>query len=326
MRDALRSLPLAGAALLALLWAGTASAEGPQLLQVTVEAPQPLRVGDHFFLIVVVEHDPGVTFMLPVAGVQVGQLDLLAVEQKTVAAASGRERTTLRLELAAFVTGGLLAGPLALPYTDPEGEGFLDVPPQRVLVSSVLPPQPRLALEGFYDVGPPLAVAGAEAWWLRPAVYGALALGAVGAVGLVLVVARRLPRRVPKPPPPLTPEELVLSELEELSRGELLSAGDAAAHYGRLGTAVRRYLSSRHRFPAMAMTTREIGAAMLARRSDRWQSRLVTGLLEECDAVSFGRYAPAPARAEHDLALAYEVVQMSTRPSEEAAAVPAPGG
>ena len=62
---------------------------------------------------------------------------------------------------------------------------------------------------------------------------------------------------------------------------------------------------------AFAMTTRELGDQILNRGVDRWQARLVSGLLSQCDAVVFAGYRPALERADTDLTAAYEIVEMS---------------
>ena len=56
---------------------------------------------------------------------------------------------------------------------------------------------------------------------------------------------------------------------------------------------------------------------------DRWQARLVAGLLDRCDAAVYARRYPEPASADHDLTLAYEIVELGrpevSVPAEEAA-------
>jgi hypothetical protein len=55
---------------------------------------------------------------------------------------------------------------------------------------------------------------------------------------------------------------------------------------------------------------------MLKRGLDRWQVRVASGLLEQCDSVVYARYRPAAERADADLTAAYEIVEMS-RPEPE---------
>jgi hypothetical protein len=52
---------------------------------------------------------------------------------------------------------------------------------------------------------------------------------------------------------------------------------------------------------------------------------LVSGLLSECDDVVFAGYQPAPERAESDITLAYQIVDMTEQPDRTPAPAPAGG-
>ena len=74
--------------------------------------------------------------------------------------------------------------------------------------------------------------------------------------------------------------------------------------------------TERYGFHAFALTTTELRNEMNRRGIDRWQSRLIDGLLTQCDAAVYARYVPALERAGHDLTAAFEIVEMS-RPQPE---------
>ena len=74
---------------------------------------------------------------------------------------------------------------------------------------------------------------------------------------------------------------------------------------------MRRYLSERYGFPAYAMTRRELQRHMSRSGLDRWPARLTGNLLEQCDAVQFARFAPAPERQDADLTAAYEIIELT---------------
>ncbi len=78
-----------------------------------------------------------------------------------------------------------------------------------------------------------------------------------------------------------------------------------------IAAVVRRYLSERIGFNAHALTTEELERRMTANGVDRWQARLVGGLLERCDAAVYAHRFPDPASADHDLTVAYEIVELS---------------
>ena len=80
---------------------------------------------------------------------------------------------------------------------------------------------------------------------------------------------------------------------------------------------MRSYLTDRFGFPAFALTTTELQERMVRQGLDRWQARLVGGLLNQCDAVVYASYRPARERADADLTAAYEIVEMSRQAEPE---------
>ena len=50
---------------------------------------------------------------------------------------------------------------------------------------------------------------------------------------------------------------------------------------------------------------------MVALGVERWQARLVSGLLDRCDGAVYARRRPDPSSADHDLTVAYEIVELS---------------
>ena len=117
-------------------------------------------------------------------------------------------------------------------------------------------------------------------------------------------------------------------EPEDQARAALDRAGvefaelrDHVSYYAAIALAIRDYLTERYGFPAFALTTGELDHEMQRRGIDRWQTRLVNGLLTQCDASVYARYSPALERADADLTSAYEIVEMnrpSPSPREEA--------
>jgi hypothetical protein len=151
-------------------------------------------------------------------------------------------------------------------------------------------------------------------------IAGAAAL-AVAVLGLVILRLRSRPTPV-APAEPFEPslEAEARAELDRIVAEQYLSRGDYRTHYALIAECVRRYISARYGFQASALTTSELPDRMVRRGAGRWRARLVAGLLTECDSVHYARYIPAPARAEADLQMAYEVVDLAlsreTRPGE----------
>jgi hypothetical protein len=186
----------------------------------------------------------------------------------------------------------VVTGPVATPRALPE---------TLLKVVSSLPPGDDGELS---PLAAPVSISGAESPFLRPAivtgVFSAMFLLALALFLAGRAVVRRL-RRV-------LPPEMAHGPVRGLGGAEALLADDPVGAYRRLATAVRTVLSERYGFPASALTTGELQHRMEAEGVDRWQARLVGGLLEECDAVVYAGYRPAIERREADLTMAREIV------------------
>ena len=93
------------------------------------------------------------------------------------------------------------------------------------------------------------------------------------------------------------------------------------ANYSSGDDVVVEFVGYRFGFNARALTTAELQQRMVAVGVERWQARLVSGLLDRCDGAVYARRRPDPTSADHDLTMAYEIVELS-RPRPEPAAEP----
>jgi len=316
MRSALAALLLAIAGVFA--FAGPASAEDPVVVGLDVFLPDRITVGDHVRYEITIEADRGLEFTIVQSSLP-AYIELVdGPNSTTQPIADGRERVTMTVVLAPFVTGDIEVPPLVLRYfaRDVAG-GELLTPPTQLMVASVLSAEP--AVPQPRDLKPQAIIGAPPAGWLVPALAGTAATLAL------VVLAIYLRTRVVKRRPAFIPVPLVEEELpEDRARGVLDTAGasfglqgDYVEYYGSIGVTVRQYLSERYGFPAFALTTRELETEMLKRGLDRWQVRVASGLLEQCDSVVYANYRPAAERADADLTAAYEIVEMS-RPEPEA--------
>ncbi len=154
----------------------------------------------------------------------------------------------------------------------------------------------------------PRQIDGAESRLLRPAItLAAILAAALVATGLALALRALLSRRRPAPPvvgaSPKAPD---------LAGVESILHVDPSSAYRALAFNVRAVLSRRYGIPATALTASEIARRMEAEGLDRWQARLVSGLLDECDAVIYAGYRPAAERRLFDLNMAREIVEASS--------------
>jgi hypothetical protein len=241
---------------------------------------------------------------------------------------SGERR--LRFTITAYQTGPAQLPALSIPYTLNGTPGQAQGQPLSYAVESVIqagdkagdirPLKPQLAL--------PFAATGLLRWWIAGAGAVAVAVAAI-LTGAALVLARR---RKPAPADLETldlesqPEDVARRELDALAADALLEQGHYREHYARMAELIRRYITQRYGFPASALTTTELGLRMERSGVGRWRARLVAGLLAECDAVHFAHYVPAPARAEADLQMAYEIVDLTLSQQSRPEDVPLEAG
>lgn len=278
----------------------------------TAVNPTSATVGDHVTLSIVVRSTSDV--LIEADPPEMNHVDLLTADPPTTALrADGQLVTTFIFVMQPFHVGPLETGTLHLHWLRDDGStGTVDVSSETMLVVAT-----RTADDDTLRGPKPQAiVAGAPPAWLRPAIEVA-----VVAVALLIVAAatflvrRRLRRAAPVPETDTTPERLAREQLDGLAVSPLPVRGDYQSYYGGMALAVREYLSARFGFNAHALTTTELERRMVAYGVDRWQARLVGGLLERCDGAIYGRRYPDPASADHDLTVAYEIVELS-RPRE----------
>jgi hypothetical protein len=302
-------------------------AQEPAALTVTVDRDR-VTVGERITVTVVLRLAADAQPNLTDLERQFDPLELLVVglpEERPLGA--GMKEIRVRYQVAAFRTGGMQLPALTVTFARPDGTtGAATSTPIPISVVSVIPPGADPAdvrdLKGQIDLPytPPVssrAVAAVIAFVVG--VSGAAALG-----GWLVWRRGRAPALEGEsvPAPPVAPEAAARAELDRIAALGLLERGDLTAFHALLAACVRRYLSDRYGFPAFAMTTTELRARMEQLGVGRWQARLTAGLLAECDAVSYAGYRPAPARAESNLAMAYEIVSLSGAEAEAVATIP----
>ena len=276
-----------------------------------VEAPDRMTVGDRFRVVIKLNAEPGTMVMLAPGSLA----DPFVLTKQPSTSANGRE-VTLTLDIAVFATGDLELPSLRLAFKERSGNaGEVVTRPTSIRVESVLPadaqdlqlrplkPQAEIPEPGAFEALIPVGTA--------------LALIAVAVLAFLI-----LHKRSRRSEMPVDVEEEPADAAEDRARRQLDAAGgafdrdgDYVTYYTALATTLRDYLTARFGFPAFALTTAEMQDQMVRRGMDRWQARIVGGLLNQCDAVVYARYRPAAERADADLTAAYEIVEMS-RPGE----------
>jgi len=308
-----RSLTRAGvvmavAVMLTVFMPGTAGAQqAPTLTSVTL-TPDTATIGDRLTLTIDVDHADGFAARGPGFGESYGPFELLEIMEPQREPNGALVRTTLSYTLTTFRTGTVELPPLPIEWSGASGSGTLFTPEQRVTVRSVLlPGEAELRpLKPQLDIAPPAP----SAIW--PAGFVAIfaALTVAGYWLMRRAVQERPPARPGPAARPSLPHERARAALDQLAtRGP---EEDPKERYAALAVILRRYLSERFGFPAYAMTRRELQRHTSRAGIDRWPARLTTNLLEQCDAVQFAGFRPAPERMDADLTAAYEIVELTT--------------
>lgn len=309
-----RALVAVLAGLFALAPALLAAQEAPEGVTATVAFRESeATIGDRVVLSVRVEHPASVVVTVPLPDIEGAEV-LNAGETSLTTQPDGTQvsETTFRYQL--FTLGPVESGPILVRWIDEEGEsGAFEAPGAQVPVVSVRQPGD----EALRPLKPPLDIEGAPPAWLVPA---AIALGVAVLLGLGVLGVRRLRRREAEPEgePLDLAERAARARLAGVQHADLEDEAEFQRFYGTIAAVVREYLGERFGFNATALTSTELEARMTSHGVDRWQARLVSGLLDRCDRAVYARQYPDPASADHDLTVAFEIIELS-RPRPEVA-------
>lgn len=278
-------------------------------------------IGDRVTLTITTRH--GADMIVDPAPLSIAHVDLVSAGNPTTATQpGGGATTTITIVLQPFLIGAINTGTLRLDWLRADGTaGTVTVPGPTITMVAVR----AAGDEALRPLKPQASVPGAPPAWVRPAIVGAAVAALLAVIALAVLLVRRRRRRIAPTAPPVdtSPERTARQQLDGLVGAADLISGDYQAYYGGIALTVRGYLGARFGFNAHALTTSELERRMVSHGVDRWQARLVGGLLERCDGAVFARRYPDPASADHDLTVAYEIVELS-RPQaslEAAAAV-----
>lgn len=284
------------------------AATPPAIVSATVD-PTRATVGDRITLTIIVDHDPATTVEGAGFGADVGAFEVVAVAPPRTGAHNGGSRTTIAYALTAFRTSDLTIPPQSIAYRGPDGSGTIATDAIAVTIVSVLAPgdadlRPLKPQIDLTDPPPPPFV---------PVLFVA-SMVALMAFGFVLMRRAAAIRPLTVGAIEIVHEpsahDIARASLDAIATGDL-AATDVAEYYARIAATVRVYLSTRFAFPAYAMTRSELERGASAAGIDRWPARLIANLLEQCDAVEFAAFRPAPERRAADLTAAYETVELT---------------
>lgn len=257
-------------------------------------------IGEHVQLRMQVLAPAGATVELTPGTPGWADVELVSVDEVTQAAQGDGVLWFITATVAAFFPGELQFAP---SYTLIQGADatLRSFPPLALTVANSLGPDAELILS---PLPPPRSIPGAESPLLRPVIVVALALGLAIAGLLLWLAVRTVLHRLRRAGPVLTLPETPAS----LDGAEQLLHSDPVGAYRLMSSVVKNELARRYGVRATALTTTEL-RRRLETGGDRWEARLVGGLLEECDAVIYAGYRPAAERRQHDLTMAREIIE-----------------
>lgn len=322
---ALAIVAAAALAILGLPRAALAQRPAPTIEGVAAFDPPSATIGDQVTLTVRITHPDDA--VVKVTAPKIGDVDLIGTAAPLTAPVTPGTATplatTFTFTMQPFATGTLDTGTIRVSWLRSDGtSGGADTPGAKLIVVPV-----RAANdEALRPLKPQAAIGGGPPVWVRSALAAAVLLALAVAASLVALLARgRGEPEAAAAPVDHSPEGRARQALDAL--GLVLggaAAPDYEAYYGGIALTVRTYLAARFGFNAHALTTTELEHRMVRHGVDRWQARLVAGLLERCDDAVYARRYPDPASADHDLTVAYEIVELSRpRATGEGQAAPA---
>jgi hypothetical protein len=292
-----RIAALAMVALVALCLAAPAAADDGD--RVTISR-RTARIGEQIDLLLEVHTPAGAAVEVTPGGPAWNGVEVVSVDPPRTRADGAGLVHLVRVVVAPFTPGDSTFAPVVTVVLGSDAT-------PRVLPTVTLSVAPTLAPNGPLELSklrPPVAIGGAESPLLRPAIALSTVAAAVVLVLLLWLLVRAIRGVLRRP----APEGTEAPAFPSLDGAESLLYNDPVAAYRVLASLVRAELGRRYGLPAPALTTGELRRRMEAEGLDRWQARLVGGLLEECDAVVYAGYRPAPERREADLNMAREIV------------------
>ncbi len=288
---------LAAVSLSLLVVANAAADDG----DTAILARPSFGVGEQVAMRLTVSTPAGQTVEVNPGGGEWNQVEVVRVTATSSRPVGDRAITTIDLVVASFAPGKAKFQPVVSIVSGSEVTQRA-LPVLNLNVLSGIGPNDKLEIS---PLAPPAEIEGAESPLLRPAIALGVVVGLFVVAGGLFLAARALSRR-PKRAPFEAPQ---VAQPPTLTGAEGMIDSDPVGAYRTLSYVVRSALGSKYGFPASSLTTPELKRRMESAGVDRWQARLVGGLLEECDAVVYAGYRPAGERRNADLNMAREIVE-----------------
>ncbi len=259
-------------------------------------------IGEHIDMTVQVTAPAGATVELTPGTPSWLGVELVSIASVTRVGQANGDLWVIQARVAAFVPGAIPFAPSVAIITGAEARSLV-LPPVNLKVVETLAPDAALELT---PLAPPVGIEGAQSPWLIPGIVAGVAAGLSLLAALSWVSVRAIGRRLRRVTPGWSAPEVPRT----LEGAEQLLHSDPVGAYRLMSSVVKTELARRYGVRATALTTNEL-RRKLETGGERWEARLVGGLLEECDSVIYAGYRPAAERREADLTMAREIVEVS---------------
>ena len=261
-----------------------------------------VTIGQQFTLTLEVSAPGGATVELDPANESWSGLEVVRVLSQVAVPFGDHSLHRFDLIVAGFLPGDGAIQPAVIIVENGVGNARL-LPPIQLTIVSTLAADAPLELS---SLPPTVAIDGAESAFLVPAVYAGSVLAMLLVALLVFLAGRWLANHRH---PVVSGEAPAPRPLADLGSAESQIDLDPVGAYRVLAATVRHVIAERYDVPAASLTAREIQGRMESKGIDRWQARLVAGLLQECEAVVYAGYVPAPERRRADISMAREIIE-----------------
>ena len=289
-----------------------------QSVEVTIDSsllPNVATLGEQVLLTITVRHSQNLLISIGEL-TRVSDIDLSLIEAKLPifdnplnGGTDGMATTSFEFMITAYQLGDLQAGDIVISWLASDGSTgaasvkppVLHIEPVRIQGDAQLRPLRSQLLNGE----PPV-------WWQR----SEMIIASIALFTLTILIIAWYRSRVKEANSSLASERNQFEDdargrLDALQTYHLLDDETYRYFYSELATVIRSYIEIRFGFNATALTTSELRERLNTAGVGRWQARLIDGLLERCDNSVYARSHPDPASANHDLTVAYEIIELS---------------
>jgi len=263
-----------------------------------------ITVGDRIVYTVIVEKPAGAELAAFNPSPASEIFEVKDLRQEKPRKRGGKEITEFRYTITVFSVGSYAIPSLLVAYKDLAGNtstASTDTIP--ILVESVL--KGETAGADIRDIKPPLSI---KSYLL----FYVLAIAAGLVISWILWKRRKGEPVFPAQKPLARPaHEIAIERLKKLEEMDLVLRGKIKKYYIVLSEIMRLYIEERYSVFATERTTTELYQEMRVKGIERRHCGMLKELLDQSDLVKFARFIPEKTEIDRDLAMAYEIVDLT---------------